>query len=55
MVSRPGALVARMNRAKRAMSSRPVESASSFGSLAVLQMAVTSSGNSRLVIPISFR
>ena len=54
-VSRAGALVARMKRANRSMSSSPVESGVLLGSATVLQSVVTSSGNSRLVIPISFR
>ena len=54
-VSRAGALVARMKRVKRSMSSSPVESGVLFGSGAVLHRVVTSSGNNRLVIPISFK
>ena len=54
-VSGAGALVARMKRANRSMSSSPVESGVLLGSGAVLHSVVTSSGNSRLVIPISFR
>ena len=52
--SRAGALVARMKRANRSMSSSPVESGLLLGSSAVLQRSVTSSGNKRLVSPISF-
>ena len=53
--SRAGALVARMKRAKRSMSSSPVESGVLLGSPTVLHRSVTSAGKSRLVIPISFK
>ena len=53
--SRAGASEARMNRAKWSTSSSPSEPATLLGSETVLQSLVTSSGNSRLVIPISFR
>src|SRR5437868_8653175 len=53
--SRAGALEARMKRAKWSRSSSPSGSDGSFGSGAVLHSFVTSSGKSRVVIPISLR
>jgi len=53
--SRAGALLARMNRAKRSISESPSDPGVSFGSVALLQIFVTSLGCRRLVMPISFR
>src|SRR5207244_4871660 len=50
-----GAFVARRKRAKWSTSSSPSGPAALFGSGAVLQRLVTSLGNSRLVMPISFK
>ncbi len=55
MLSRAGALVARRNRANLSMSDSPSGPGLSLGSVTVLQTLVTSSGNSVLVMPISFR
>src|SRR3979409_952654 len=57
-VSRGGALVARMKRAKRSMSSKPSESGVALlGSAITSQILVTSTllGGRRLLTPISFR
>src|ERR1700687_4079098 len=57
-VSRGGTLVARMNRAKRSMSSRPWESGVALlGSGITSQILVTSTllGGKRLLTPISFK
>src|SRR5438552_13715629 len=53
--SRAGVLEARMKRAKWSTSSKPSGPALSLGSGALLQSLVTSSGNRRVVMPISFR
>ena len=53
--SRAGALEVRMNRANRSTSESPSGPGASFGSDTVLQRLVTSSGNNRFVMPISFR
>ena len=52
---RARALEARMKRAKLSTSESPSAPGLSFGSVAALQSLVTSSGNSRVVMPISFR
>src|ERR1017187_5559937 len=50
-----GAFAARIKRAKWSISASPSGPGVSFGSEAVLHSLVTSSGNSAVVIPISFR
>src|SRR2546427_10563906 len=54
-VSRAGALVARRKRANRSMSASPSAPVVLFGSDTELHSVVTSSGNNRLVMPISLR
>ena len=54
-VSRAGALVARRKRANRSISASPSALVVLFGSDTELHSAITSSGNNRLVMPISLR
>src|SRR5256885_15631765 len=54
-VSRAGALVARRKRVNRSISASPSAPVVLFGSDTELHSVVTSSGNNRLVMPISLR